>query len=383
MLEHGHNHFLMAAAFAVALMSGFTGLSLTRGASKMATGHRKLVVTLSALSLGSGIWSMHFVAMLGMTLPVQFYYDALITLISALVAILLTGIALLLVHFGARTPRRITLAGLCVGIGIVAMHYIGMSGIKGVRPDYSMAGIAIAVVSSLILCVASFWVCYGKRESRNIVIGTLGFGVSAFSVHFIAMAGTQFIAQAGVREPGFWLDNEIMGLGVTLSAFVICGAFLLVGVTFSEDPKTGAQPSASPAHGPTGASDAFLPAPATALAPPYAEQSIRKLPFEKHGLIHFVPEEEVFAVRAEGRYTSLFHASGRLFCPWSISEIEERVSPENLLKCHRSYLVNLGFVTRFERRKDNGLCYFKEGAALAEAPVSRSYMKTVRNRLGV
>ena len=107
MLEHGHTTYLVIAAFAVAVMAGFTGLSLTRGASSLPIPQRKLAVSMSAVALGSGIWSMHFVAMLGMTLPVPFHYDALITLISALAAILLTGVALLLVHFGERTAARL------------------------------------------------------------------------------------------------------------------------------------------------------------------------------------------------------------------------------------------------------------------------------------
>ncbi len=153
MLDHGHNYYLVAAAFAIVLMAGFTGLSLTQGASSMSVTRRKVAVSMSAVALGSGIWSMHFVAMLGMTLPVRFHYDALTTLISAFVAILLTGIALLFVHFGERTGSRITLAGVCVALGIVAMHYIGMWGIQDVVPIYSVQGIIVAVVAAMALCI--------------------------------------------------------------------------------------------------------------------------------------------------------------------------------------------------------------------------------------
>lgn len=377
MLEHGHNHLLMAAALTIALMSGFTGLSLTRGASKMGIAQRKLVVTMSALSLGAGIWSMHFVAMLGMILPVEFYYDALITLISALVAILLTGVALLLVHFGKRTPFRITVAGLCLGVGVLAMHYIGMSGIQSVRPVYSTTGLVEAVAASLILCVASFWFCYGKRESRNILIGTIGFGLSVFAVHFIAMAGTRFIALPDAAPAGVWMSNEVMALGVTLAAFVICGAFLLVSVTFA---TTTAAMSTEMGANAVDAREAVAP---PAPVPARADQSAGKLPYEKQGRIHFVPEAEVLAVRAEGRYTLLYHATGRLFCPWSISEVEDRVGDTNFVKCHRSYLVNPLHVVSFERKKDTGICHFAPDAPLDVAPVSRSFLKSVRERLGV
>lgn len=103
MLEYTHDWCLVVASLAIALMAGFTDLSLTRGASRLDVPRRKAVVSMAAVALGSGIWSMHFVTMLGLQLPILYFYDALITLISALVAILLTGLALLILHFGPRS----------------------------------------------------------------------------------------------------------------------------------------------------------------------------------------------------------------------------------------------------------------------------------------
>ena len=374
MLEHGHNHYLILASLAVAIMSAFTGLSLTQGASAMGVAQRKLVVSMSAVALGSGIWSMHFVAMLGMTLPVSFHYDALVTMMSALVAILLTGIALLLVHFGKRTGLRITLAGMCVGVGILAMHYIGMSGIQDVKPVYSAFGIGVAIVASIVLCVVSFWISYGHRESRNILSGTLVFGISIVAVHFIAMAGTHFVKIDGAQSTGLWMSNEVLAFGVTLSSFVISGAFLLVGVTFAEGMRKSQNNVQS--HQPV--------AEKTAADAPVARRSaVIRIPYESDGQTHFVQSDDVAAVQAEGRYTYLYHPSGRLFCPWSISAMETKLANTQFVKVHRSYLVNTHHVTSFERKKDNGVCFFESMAHLDHVTVSRSYLKQVRESLGV
>ena len=372
MLEQGHNPILILASLAIALMAGFTGLSLTQGASAMEIWRRKIVVAMSAVALGSGIWSMHFVAMLGLRLPVPFFYDALTTMISAFVAILLTGLALLVVHFGERTPQRIALAGVFTGAGISAMHYIGMSGIQTVRPVYSTFGIGLAIASALVLCVASFWISYGHRESRNILLGTIGFGISVVAVHYIAMAGTGFVVVEGVEHTGYWLSNEALAFGVTFSSFIISAAFLLVGVTFAARIAQG--PGDTPQGGTTPMQNA---------APTGPPPATNNIPFEKDGRTHFVPDDEVFAVRAEGRYTIVYHKTGRLFCPWSISEFEKRGVSQNLIKCHRSYLVNPKRVSSFERKKDNGVCHFEPGAPLDMLPVSRSYLKEIRDRLGV
>jgi NO-binding membrane sensor protein with MHYT domain len=371
-LEYGHNLYLILASLAIALMSGFTGLSLTQGASEMGISRRKLVVSMSAIALGGGIWSMHFVAMLAMTLPVAFHYNALITMASAFVAILLTGIALLLVHFGERTPRRINLAGICVGSGVLAMHYLGVSGIQDVKTIYSTFGIAVAIIASLGLCLVSFWISYGRRGSRNILLSTVVFGTTVVAVHFIAMAGTEFVKLERGLSTGLRLSNEMLAFGVTLTSFIISGAFLLVSVTFSVRygnleqgvvAKNDTQGQAMPA--------AFL------------DLTFVKIPYESNGQTHFVRSDEVAAVQAEGRYSFLYHGDGRLFCPWSITTTESRLKNSGFIKGHRSYLINTDHVTSFERKKDNGLCFFNGNAYLDQVPVSRSYLKQVRKILGL
>lgn len=372
MLEHGHNYYFFFASLAIALMSGFTGLSLTQGASMISVVRKKLAVSMSALALGSGIWSMHFVAMLGMTLPVPFHYNALITVASALIAILITGAALLLVHFGERTANRIRLAGLCVGCGIIAMHYIGMAGIQDVKPVYSTLGVSTAVFASLVLCMASFSISYGQRGSRNILFGTVVFGMTVVAVHFIAMAGTHFVEINDGLATGLWLSNEVLAFCVTITSFLISGAFLLMGVTFA----TSQSNFQAVSHHVNKNYNQFEPT-------MREDALVVRVPYERNGQTHFVQSDEVAAVQAEGRYTVLYHQSGKLFCPWSLSVIESRLTAPCFLKVHRSYVVNLDHVTGFERKKDNGFCSFEEQPYLSDVPVSRSYLKQVRLSLGI
>ncbi|WP_249139122.1 MHYT domain-containing protein [Actibacterium sp. MT2.3-13A] len=377
MLDYSHDYLLVAASLAIALMAGFTGLSLTRGASERPVPRRKMAVAMSAVALGGGIWSMHFVAMLGLTLPVLFYYDALITMISALLAILITGIALLIVHFGRRTRGRIVLAGAIVGVGIPVMHYVGMSGIQLCRPVYTLGGVALALTASMALSITAFLIAYGNRDARNIILGTLGFGLAVFAVHFIAMAGTGFVEVAAEGAPGPWISNEALAFGVTLAAFVISGAFLLTGVTFAVPGAEGNEAGPAPGAQPRAATTAPVP-------PPEAEpHAAFRLPYEKEGRTHFVAADEVAAIRAEGHYTLLYLGAEKLFCPWSISEAENRIPGDDFVRTHRSYLVNRRHVTSFERKKDTGICYFDGVESLSKVPVSRSRLAEVRDRLGL
>ncbi|MDA9152649.1 carbon monoxide dehydrogenase, partial [Planktomarina temperata] len=236
-LDVSHNTALVIASIVVAFIAGFTGLTLSKDLSKQSVLRRKASIAMSAVALGGGIWSMHFVAMLGMQMPILFYYDAAITLASALLAILIVGTALLLLHFRQRTPFTLSAAGALVGFGILAMHYVGMVGLQLCRAVYTPSGIIMAVVSAVLLCIAAFWIAYGQRTNRNILFGTLCFGAAVSAVHFAAMAGTNFVVVPTLNEFGPVMSNETLAMGVILSSFVIFGAFLWMGVTFL-DPVT-------------------------------------------------------------------------------------------------------------------------------------------------
>ncbi len=370
-LSYTHNHWLVAASLAVALMAGFTGLSLTSGLRNKSLEKRKISVALAAVALGGGIWSMHFVAMLGLQLPILFYYDAVITLISALIAILIVGCSLLLLHFRPRTPATLTLAGVIIGIGIVAMHYIGMAGLELCRAVYTPLGLVVSVVGSLALSIGAVWLAYGKRTQRNLLLGTLGFGLAVFCVHFVAILGSRFAAAPVTRDVGPMIGNEALAIGVVLTSFVLCGAFLLTGVTFlapAEAQKADVSPDGPASEVPAADWPAALP---------------RQIPYEQNGRTLFLSPAVVGAIRAEGHYTVLYTRDSKLFCAWSITEAESHLKGSPFIRAHRSYLINPAHVTRFERLKDNGIVYFDSFAPLVKAPVSRSKLKPVRAALGL
>jgi NO-binding membrane sensor protein with MHYT domain len=364
-LDVSYNAPLVIVSFLVALVAGFTGLTLTKDLSRRSVAQRKTAIAMASVALGGGIWSMHFVAMLGMQLPVLFYYDAAITLISALVAILIVAIALSMLHFTERTGTTLTMAGGIIATGILTMHYIGMAGLQLCRAIYTPTGIAAAVVASFALCIAAIWVAYGNRTNRNILLGTFCFGSAVVAVHYVAMAGTGFVAIEGFNEFGPVISNEVLALGVIVSVFVICGAFLWMGVTFVLPEGQSSQSVALVAEDPV---EALRTAP--------------KIPCEKDGRTLFVELKDVVFVRAEGHYSQVFTESHQCFCTWPITEVTERLVPHGFLKVHRSYLVNPAHVESFERLKDTGLCRFV-ATGLPPVPVSRSNLRAVREALGL
>ncbi|MEP5151669.1 MHYT domain-containing protein [Planktotalea sp.] len=363
-LESDHNMFLVFMSCVVALVAGFTGLSLTRELSHKPLFQRQVAVALASIALGGGIWSMHFVAMLGLQLPTLFYYDAAITLVSALIAILLVGAALVMLHFAERTPLAIAIAGAIVGIGILGMHYIGMAGLQLCRAIYTPFGIVTSSVVAVGLCMLAFWIAYGERTKRNILLGSACFAVAVCSVHFLAMAGTQFVEVPSLSEFGPTMSNEVLALGVIFSSFVLFGTFLWVSVTYLV-----ARPVGEPV-------DAVV---ATPVVEELAE--VQQIPCERDGTRVFVAAHDVALMRADGHYTQVYTDQDRLFCVWPITEASKRLLPTGFLQTHRSYLVNPEKVSRFERSKDKGRVMF-EASDLPPAPVSRSKLKQIQDALG-
>ncbi len=375
MLEFSHNHWLVLASLMVAMMAGFTGLSLLKGASGLSLQNRKINISLAAVAMGGGIWSMHFVAMLGLRLPVPFFYDMLTTLLSALIAILVVGLALLILHFRDRDRATTIAAGALVGTGILAMHYLGMSGIRLVQPVYTAGGVSFAILVSVGLCVTTFVIAYSQRAHRNIVMGTVGFGIAVFAVHFVAMTGTQFRSPESAISSGMPITNETLAIGVALTTFAICGAFLLTSATFFTDPQNVADAELS-ANGVAGSTSI-----AVQTAP--GENGVLRIPYEKDNRTFFVEHSQIAAIRAEGHYSFLYLKTEKLFCPWPISQVHKRLAGSDFIQVHRSYLVNPDHVSAFERRKDNGICLFEHFSSLEKVPVSRSRLSDVRAALGL
>lgn len=360
-LEVSHNTLLVAMSCVVALVAGFTGLSLTRDLGSKPDFEKKALITLAAIALGGGIWAMHFVAMLGLQMPILFYYDAAITLISALTAILIVGAALIILHFTHRTRFTVSLAGGIVGLGVLAMHYIGMAGLQLCKAVYTPLGVVVSSVVAVLLCVLAFGIAYGQRTNRNIFLGTMCFAIAVASVHFLAMAGTEFVAVSDGAEFGPLMSNETLALGVIFFSFVMFGACLWVGVTYLPRPTDD-------------------PVPPQDNALPETEAQLLQVPCERDGGKVFVSAKHVVFVRADAHYTQVYTQDERLFCVWSLTEAAKRLGPLGFLQTHRSYLVNPEHVVRFERTKDSGKCVFGRPET-PPAPVSRSKLKAIQDAL--
>jgi NO-binding membrane sensor protein with MHYT domain len=375
---------MVAASVLVAIMASFTGLRLAGDLSALPVPARRWRIAEAACALGGGIWSMHFVGMLALRLPVSISYDALHTLCSVLVSILITGLGLSFVHTGTRTLWRTAVSGTLIGLGIVTMHYIGMRAIGGnCLVEYGPAGILLSSGIAILSSIAVVQIAYRRRTLLQLSLAAVLLGITISSMHYTAMAFTRFIPVSeliALAQP--MIQDSYLALIVALAAFVVCGLFLLTAL-----PLPAAGLIAAPAGAPIAA--AFqAPEPHVAPAPLPAPRAVPetserlRLPYEQGGLTFFVDATRITAIQAEGHYTRLYEGQESHFCPWSISRVEEAVAGRNFLRTHRSFLVNLEHARAFQRKHDK-VYLVVPGPEDNLVPVSRGHVPEVRKALGI
>ncbi|WP_419908515.1 MHYT domain-containing protein [Hoeflea sp.] len=383
MVEVHYSPFLVGASVLVAVMAAFTSLRLTNGLRNLSVARRKVRIAQAAVALGGGIWSMHFIGMLAVTLPFLVSYDPLLTLSSALIAILITGCGLLLLHFGKRTNLRILLSGTLTGIGIASMHYTGMAAISAnCVVSYRPFGIVLSVLIAIAASTLAMWLAYSNRSLLRTAIGAVVLGLSISAMHYAAMLNTSFSQAVNfVAEPIPALDPQILAISVSLSAFVICGLFLLLAVPMEESADQQREPEPeAPAARPrqNGRAPNVSLSRAGNMVPPVKNS----IPYEKEGTVRFMNTDRILAIESDGHYTKIRTDEDALFCPWSMSKLEKSQLADRFLKTHRRYLVNPAHINGLKKVGDQTFCYVGKAAEL-EVPVSRSRAKDLRNLLGV
>jgi NO-binding membrane sensor protein with MHYT domain len=153
-------------------------------------------LALGAISIGgTGIWVMHFVAMLGFSASgVTIRYNIPETLLSAAIAIVVVGAGLFITELGKRKLPAMLVGGALAGAGVAAMHYMGMEAMEMsaevvYNPVYVIASIVIAVVAA----TAALWCTVHIRGTLATIVATLVMGLAVTGMHYTGMAGVSVI----------------------------------------------------------------------------------------------------------------------------------------------------------------------------------------------
>jgi len=200
MIGH-YDSTLVALSILVAIIASYTALDLAGCVSANTSSPRKSWTWLvaGAVSMGIGIWSMHFIGMLAFQLPVPVAYDLTLSLLSMAIAIVVSAIALLILRRPQLKASNLFVGSILMGVGISAMHYTGMYAMQMSPPiRYDPVLFAASVLIAAGASLAALWIAFQlrmRRSKRALLLKVGSASVMGFAIagmHYTGMAAAHF-----------------------------------------------------------------------------------------------------------------------------------------------------------------------------------------------
>lgn len=180
---------------------------------------------------------MHFIAMLGFTIPGQtIHYNVPVTILSLLVAVGIVCVGLLIVGFGDLTIGRLLLSGLITGLGVAVMHYMGMAAMRmSGRITYDPGIFVLSVVIAIVAATAALWAALRLEGVAATVGAAVIMGIAVSGMHYAGMAAIRMFPASGPSgmvmgsSSGATAESFLLPLilGITVLSFIMTATIML------------------------------------------------------------------------------------------------------------------------------------------------------------
>ena len=232
-----YSQSLVVFSLLVAILASYTALDM---AARVASTQGKVArwwLAGGAGAMGLGIWSMHFIGMLAFDLGIPMGYDLAITLYSLAVSIGASAYALWLVSHPVLPWYRLAAGAVLMGLGVAAMHYLGMSAMR-MAPgiDYHLGWLALSIVIAIVAAGAALWIAFRLRsETRHPMLlrglASVVMGFAIIGMHYTGMAAAEFPPGSvcgAVGENG--VDSKWLAVLVIVTTLATLGIALIASV---------------------------------------------------------------------------------------------------------------------------------------------------------
>ncbi len=245
-----HDPKLVVLSVTVAVIASYAALDLAARVSVRRERAAWLWLLGGAGVMGTGIWSMHFIGMLAFHLETPVAYDGRINAASWLIAVLASGVALLVVRRPALTRTSLAGGALVMGLGIAAMHYLGMAAMRVSPPvEYDISLVAASIGIAFVASLVALWLAFRlrRRYSRGAVFAKLGsavvMGLGIAAMHYTGIAAARFAPGTVSLEPPslVGLDDAFLAELIGLAALGLLGVtVVLTAFDAARAARTGA-----------------------------------------------------------------------------------------------------------------------------------------------
>jgi len=216
-------------AYAMSVLGSLLGLVSTERARATTDPRRRAwLLVLAAWAIGgTGVWVMHFVAMIGFSVPGSpVRYDVPITVASFLIAVVVVGVGLFIVGFGRPSVPRLLMAGTITGVSVAFMHYTGMAAIRmHGEISYDRTLVLMSYAIAIVAATVALWFTLVVRGAVATIAAASIMGVAVTGMHYTGMAAIQVRLSSNFDNiPGVHVNLFLAPIMV----FVIIVAFALV-----------------------------------------------------------------------------------------------------------------------------------------------------------
>ena len=219
-----YDPYLVALSILVASFASYTALDLSGHAGPARGFARRMWLMAAALTMGGGIWSMHFVAMLAFIMPTPVSYDVGLTTLSLVVAIFVTGGGFYVISRQSASPVPLVLSGIFMGLGIAGMHYTGMAAMRGhAELSYDPLFVALSLVIAIGASTVALWLAFRTTDLGQKLVAAVVMGLAISGMHYTAMRAAIFTAHGPVHEAhvNASLSQTNLALAVAGITFII------------------------------------------------------------------------------------------------------------------------------------------------------------------
>jgi NO-binding membrane sensor protein with MHYT domain len=179
-------------AYSLSVLGSLLGLICTSRALRFTAGRQRVWwLVLAAVALGgTGIWVMHFMAMIGFTVDgTEIRYDIAVTALSVVVAIGVVGLGLFIVALGKPSIPKIAIGGLLTGLGVNAMHYIGMAAMRlDGEISYDPVRVGASIVIAVVAATVALWLAVTVKSGAVVFASAMVMGVAVTGMHYTGMS---------------------------------------------------------------------------------------------------------------------------------------------------------------------------------------------------
>ncbi|MEU9433029.1 MHYT domain-containing protein [Streptomyces sp. NPDC048252] len=225
-------------SYVMACVGAALGLRCTvRALGATGRSRRNWLIT-AASAIGTGIWTMHFVAMLGFAVSgTDIRYDVPLTVLSLLVAMVVVCAGVFAVGYSRDRTRALLIGGLTTGLGVASMHYLGMAAVR-LHADvtYDPVRVGLSVLIAVVAATAALWAALNIRSPIAVTLASLVMGAAVSSMHYTAMfAVSVHVTPSGEPLPGASAMQFIFPLAVGLGSYLfLTSAFVALSPTTGE-----------------------------------------------------------------------------------------------------------------------------------------------------